>query len=192
MANIWFTSDLHDGHRNIGTYRSSLAPEVTCVDSNREFIRSKWRAKKKDKVIILGDCCFAKDSHLFMQTLLGNKELVLGNHDLENTSRNSLSELQEAFTKICGVRKWGSKNKNTKTGESLGKFWLQHTPIHPNELRGIRQLHGHIHDKDKDFMNIGSSNYDSRYINVNMDVLLPRTGEIMIDLKELEDYVGGF
>ena len=48
---------------------------------------------------------------------------------------------------------------------------------------------GHIHDKKKDFMNIGTDNYDPRYVNVNMDVLLPRTGEIMLNIDELFEYM---
>lgn len=181
MGTVYFTSDLHDGHKAIGKYRSDIAAEVVCPESNREFIRSKWRAKKHDKVILLGDVCFSKDSHIFIKSLLGIKELILGNHDLENTSRSSMSELQEAFIKIYGLSKWKGQGE---------KFWLSHCPLHPLELRDKRNIHGHIHNKDLDFMNKGTDTFDERFINVNMDVLLPRTGEIMLTIDELFEYAG--
>jgi calcineurin-like phosphoesterase family protein len=183
MGAVYFTSDLHDGHRAIGKYRNPITPIVTDIESNREFILSKWRARKQDKVFLLGDIFFAKDSHEFIKSLLGTKDLILGNHELETQSRSSLLEINEAVNHIYGLTKGKWINQ---------KFWLSHAPLHPSELRGKKNIHGHIHHKDQDFMNLYSDNYDSRYINVNMDVLLPRTGEIMLTAEELIEYSKGF
>ena len=41
-------------------------------------------------------------------------------------------------------------------------FWLSHCPVHPNELRHKKNIHGHVHNKTVD---------DDRYINVCCDVV---------------------
>lgn len=39
-------------------------------------------------------------------------------------------------------------------------FWLSHCPLHPNELRGKKNIHGHVH-----FQSIP----DSRYFNTSLE-----------------------
>jgi len=184
MATVYLTSDLHDGHKAIGKYRSTIIPEVTCVETNREFIRANWRATKRDTVIIVGDACFAPDSHEFYSTLPGRKILVAGNHDFESGTRSSIVEALTAFEKIHAVL----SRRMPISPEGSQKCWIQHTPMHPLELRDKPCIHGHIHDAKLDFMNKGTDTYDSRYINVNIDVLYPRIGKIMVSATELADY----
>ncbi|MGR5347232.1 metallophosphoesterase [Vibrio mediterranei] len=185
MGNVYYCADLHDGHRSIGQYRGRHTQwQVKDKESNREFIRKHWRAKKNDTVYFLGDIAFDSDSHEFFQSLPGKKILLLGNHDLESTSRSSLPELGTAFSKIAGVMK-----KKFKTLQTT--MWLQHIPVHSAELRGNVCMHGHIHDPWQDFMNRGTEAFDARYCNVNMDALYRRLGVIMISLSELEGYMNG-
>ena len=75
------------------------------------------------------------------------KVLILGNHC---TERNNItvSDLSEAFDEIHGVLKYK-------------EFWLTHTPMHPVELRGKMNIHGHVHRH---------SINDPRYINVCPEV----------------------
>lgn len=183
MGNVYFCSDLHDMHNAIGKYRSAQIPEVTSPETNREFIGDHWRAKKRDTVIMLGDIFFGADSHEFIGSLGGNKKLVPGNHDLENDSRTSLIDIMRVCSSIRGIY------SKKYLGE---KIWFSHVPMHPSELRGHPNMHGHIHNIWQDYMNKGTSHYNKNYINVNMDVLWPRTGQIMIDLEELPEYRKGF
>ena len=189
MTCLYLTSDLHDGHRAIGKYRSSIIPEIVSVETNREFIRKNWRATKRDCTILVGDIMFAKDSADFIKSLPGKKILVAGNHDFENSSRTNIVEATEVFDKIYGVYK---RSIPLLADHQKAKAWIQHTPMHPSELRGGFCIHGHIHDTRKDFMNKESEQYDSRFINVNMDVLYPRTGKIMISADELHSYAIGY
>lgn len=181
---VYFTSDLHDGHRAIGKYRSTIIPEIVDAKTNREYIGDNWRAKKKNDVIyILGDTFLASDSVQFIKSLCGHKKGYLGNHDLQNNDAPTIAEMLTCCDFIKGI----------ETRKYFGeKFWFSHAPIHPSELRNKKNIHGHIHNVAQDYMNIGSSTYDERYINVNMDVLYPRTGKIMLTLDELDEYRKGF
>lgn len=192
MGIVYWMSDPHDGHKNIASFRGRYIPEVKCAETNREFIRKNWRAREDDKVIILGDCCFSQESALFFKSLPGRKELVLGNHDLENTNRPSVLQLADAFDKICGVRSHtlGERQVGCDTYPKE-KVWLQHIPIHPQHLRGRRQVHGHEHEWYKDHMTPGTPRHDQNYINVNLDVIWHRLGKIMITTDELVQYSYG-
>ncbi|MCY9873851.1 metallophosphoesterase [Vibrio barjaei] len=182
MGDTYYMADPHDGHRAIGTYRGPITNgRVKCVETNRQFIRENWRAKKRDVVYIVGDAAFARDSHEFFNSLPGTKILLLGNHDLETTKRSNLNQLTHAFTKIYGVVKKRIHALNSKV-------WVQHIPMKEQDLRGCYQIHGHIHDERLDYMNRDQETFDDRYINVNMDALWTRTGKIMLSISELEEY----
>ena len=43
------------------------------------------------------------------------------------------------------------------------EFWLSHAPIHPCELRGKRNIHGHVH---QNHVMDEHHKRDNRYINV--------------------------
>jgi len=183
MTTSFITSDLHDGHRAIGKYRSTIIPSIVDVKTNREFIGDNWRAGKRDTVYLLGDIFFAKDSHVFIDSLPGQKVLIMGNHDVESNSRSTIKEITSVCRSIHGIIK-----KKIVIDKIPTKIWLQHTPMHPMELRNMLCGHGHIHDTEQDFMNVGSENYDKRYINFNIDAIYPRTGKIMLEANEISDY----
>ncbi|MEZ9708657.1 hypothetical protein AB4254_08295 [Vibrio breoganii] len=156
---------------------------MTSPESNREFIRKNWRAKARDTVWLVGDIAFAKDSHEFLKTLPGRKKFLAGNHDFENTSRSTAEEIMTAVSSLHAIVK--------KKYEALGnrKVWIQHTPLHPAELRGHLMMHGHIHDPAQDMQNQNSEHYNPSYINVNLDVLYVRRKVIMLALDELQGYL---
>lgn len=192
MGLSYYMADPHDGHKNIAKFRGRHVPEIVDAESNREYIRKNWRATHEDVVHIVGDVAFTVESILFWNELPGKKKIYLGNHDLENTSRPDINMLASVFDSIYGVtsktigpRKVGDYSY---PGE---KVWIQHIPIHPLHLRGRRQIHGHEHEWFKDHMNPGTDRFDERYINVNMDVLIERTGKIMLHTDELVLYASG-
>lgn len=125
MSNIYFTSDWHLGHANIPKFR----PWVTSEKHNQELLCDNYASviKKKDIVYFLGDICFTLDSVNVLKKLPGIKKLVRGNHD-----DLPVNTYLCAFEEVFGILKYKG-------------FWLSHAPIHPNELRGRVNLHGHVH-----------------------------------------------
>jgi calcineurin-like phosphoesterase family protein len=156
MANVWFTSDLHFGHRNIQKFRLEIASE----EENRNRIVTDWEnlVNKRDDVYVLGDACFTMDTINEFRDLPGRKFLIRGNHDDLNTQ-----VYLKYFQSVFGLKKYK-------------EFWLSHAPIHPNELRGKINLHGHVHYE---------SIPDSRYFNMCVENLWKLGYSSLISLDQL-------
>ena len=139
MSIVWVTADWHLGHKNISKYR-----DVRSEEDNATTILTNYRAmvSKRDVVWFLGDICFTPAYLPLLQYLPGDKRLVLGNHDLDKGV--PFADLASIFNRVCGL-------------VSYKGFWLSHAPLHPDELRGKMNIHGHTHAHDID---------DPRYINV--------------------------
>jgi len=126
MTQSWFCSDLHFGHKNIHTFREWCMDE----EENRRIITDDWNEKvgKRDHVYVLGDACFTMETIFEFGELPGAKKwLIRGNHDLLDTQ-----VYLKYFDGVYGLLKYK-------------EFWLSHAPIHPVELRGRVNLHGHVH-----------------------------------------------
>lgn len=138
MSKVFFIADTHFGHRNICKYRS----QFSSPQEHDELLISNWNKvviKKKYQVWVLGDMCICNDKYNFddlIKGLNGTIRIITGNHCYLPAYKNLRIE-----TGL--VKKYG--------------FWLSHCPIHPQELRGHKNIHGHIHDKTID---------DDRYICV--------------------------
>ena len=87
-----------------------------------------------------------------LNSLNGTIRLITGNHDDINSYPSSI--LERGL-----VKKYG--------------FWLSHAPIHPDELRGFKNIYGHTHK------NIIP---DNRYINVCCE----NVGYTPISLEEIK------
>ena len=140
MNQVFFISDTHFGHRNICKYR----PEFQTPEEHDEYIIERWNSvltKAKQQVWCLGDMCIKNkyyDFHKLMDRLNGTIHVITGNH--------------------CHLPAYGHPKIHVEGGltKRYG-FWISHAPIHPDELRGRRNIHGHVHYK---------SVADDRYINV--------------------------
>lgn len=156
MANVWFTSDLHFGHKNIQKFRL----EVTSEEDNRRRIIADWNklVTKRDDIYVLGDAAFTMDTVDCFSSLAGRKFLVRGNHDKLDTQ-----VYLKYFKSVEGLYKYK-------------EFWLSHAPIHPNELRGKINLHGHVHYHDVE---------DSRYFNMSVESLWKRGYPSIISLDQV-------
>lgn len=122
---VYFCSDLHFGHENIYKFRSFVE---SSEDNDNQIIRDwKKTITKRDTVYVLGDAAFTTESCDQFGELPGEKYLIRGNHDKLNTSY-----YLKYFKEVYGFLKYK-------------EFWLSHAPIHPDELRGKINLHGHIH-----------------------------------------------
>lgn len=146
MSRVFFIGDLHFGHKGIQRFRGMSEEE------NRQLIIDNWNkiVTKRDKVWVMGDSVFYKPYLQYIDQLEGRKFLIRGNHDMLSTE-----EYMSVFEEVHGIFKY----KN---------FWLSHAPIHPNELRGKRNIHGHVH-----FSTVLDSylDYDFNYFNTSCEML---------------------
>lgn len=128
---VYFLSDLHLGHRNVHKYRTCFAT----AEEHDLFILCKLGStlNKRDKVFLLGDNCFTKDAFDKLIAVIPNGCVivyVLGNHDLER-------DLTVEYIK--------SRVHSVEALIKYKHYWISHAPIHPKELRGKRNIHGHTH-----------------------------------------------
>ena len=111
---------------------------------------------------MLGDAAFTMEAIDLFKDLPGRKFLVRGNHDLCDTAA-----YLKVFAEVYGLLKYK-------------KFWLSHAPIHPDELRGKVNLHGHVHY---------SSVPDGRYFNCCVENLVATFQSPLVGLDQLRKYI---
>tara|TARA_S200002703_G_C3794096_1_gene245163 strand:+ start:863 stop:1354 length:492 start_codon:yes stop_codon:yes gene_type:complete len=145
MSKVYFISDLHLGHKNILNFSTERSGNT--VLEHDHILVQKWNTvvNKRDVVYVLGDVCFDIQSMPRLGEMYGGKVLILGNHD-----KFDLGVYRKYFSKIYGFRTYKG-------------YWISHAPIHPTELRGRKNIHGHVHN------NVIRNCYnepDSRYIPV--------------------------
>lgn len=124
MSNVYFIGDLHFGHTNIIKFR-----QFPTEAAHRGYIMRKWieRISKRDVVYVLGDAAFTQEGLDDIDLLPGRKILVRGNHDLLPTE-----SYMKVFEEVYGML-------------AFKGLWLTHAPIHPQELFGRSNVHGHCH-----------------------------------------------
>lgn len=174
MSNVWFTSDTHLGHYGIERFREFTS---SYEDNAKQFFDSYERCvKKRDTVFFLGDVVFTTKSNPSLQgeylerlrQLPGDKILIRGNHDVDIPTATLLG----VFKEVHGIIKYK-------------KYWLTHAPIHPQELRGKVNLHGHCHYATVCLPN--SEEVDIRYLNCCPEnVTVATQGEWLINLKQVQ------
>lgn len=157
---VYFTSDLHLGHKAICKYRTKFA---TTKEHDDYIIDKILSLGKRDILFVLGDFLFDGEHYdEYIQRLSKKKcriKLVMGNHDSKKLYNESIFEMQLPLFSYKGM-------------------WISHCPIHPGELRGrLKNVHGHLHlEKVKRAMYNWESDVndlyvdDPRYFNVNLDV----------------------
>ena len=152
MSTPRFIADCHFGHRNIAKFRNVF---INAKHNDLYFMYLlRSICTKRDTMFFLGDICFTEDSLNYLKDLPGNKILVMGNHDAQHFSTKLLFDV---FDDVQSLIKYK-------------EMWLSHAPIHKDELRGKKNVHGHVHQQ---------SVQDSDYLNVSVDStfmkLAPRT-----------------
>ena len=150
MSQVFFISDTHFGHRNICKYRPFKTPK-----EHDDFIITRWNdtVRKKNKIVwVLGDM-FIKNKLYDMSKILGKLngtiKVIMGNHCEKSYYTYEMIQLSI-------ISKYG--------------FWLSHAPIHPLELRGKRNIHGHVHNKtipDDRYINVCCENVDYKPISLD-------------------------
>ena len=156
---LYLCADPHLGHTNIADFRDNAR---SCQHNTDLFVKEyKERVNKRTLVWFLGDVAFNQESLDIISELPGRKRLIMGNHD--DLPPQSYTDV---FERVRGLTKWH-------------EFWLSHEPIHPLELRGKLNVHGHVHN---------ATLKDPRYINVcpdNLQNITPWT--YLISINDLRD-----
>ena len=134
MSKVFFTSDLHFGHKNI--IRFDNRPFTSVEEMDDAMIRN-WNAKvsEEDTVYILGDISWysdAKTSEIF-NFLHGHKILIKGNHDRVH------GQVRFCFDEIADY-------KEITVGKH--KVVLCHYPIifFNRHHYGAYMFYGHVHN----------------------------------------------
>jgi len=156
LSGVYFIGDLHFGHKRITEFVDSCGRKFRYGDSyqeNMEIIIHNWNQKvsKRGKVFVLGDTAFTEEGFENLKRLNGTKVLVRGNHD----NYFSTEKWLEVFDSVEGIVRY----KN---------YWLTHAPIHPAELRGKKNIHGHVHHN---IIRDSEGNPDPNYLAVCCEVI---------------------
>ena len=125
MSHVYFIGDLHFGHQGIEKFRTQFPNEQV----HRQYVMGCWEGiiRKRDVVYVMGDAAFTQDGLDDVGKLPGRKILVRGNHDLLPTEA-----YLAVFAEVYGALAYKG-------------MWLTHVPIHPSELYGRTNVHGHCH-----------------------------------------------
>lgn len=135
MSKTFLCSDHHIGHSNICKFMgrdgiTKLRPWDDALEMSEDLITNHNAVvAPEDRVYFLGDVAINRKFLPWISRFNGRKKLIRGNHDIFKTS-----EYIPYFDEILGSHK-------------LGNFLLTHIPVHPDSLRGMINIHGHLHDR---------------------------------------------
>lgn len=168
---IWFTSDLHLGHR--AAISMCERPFETVEEMNETLIKNfNQCVKKNDTVYILGDIAHripVVEGNRLIGRLNGKKILCKGNHDKKYAP--------ELFAGIYDFLEVGLNGMNVS---------LMHYPMMswPKSRHGSLHLHGHIHSK-------GDYNLDQREAGIlRYDVGVDANNYCPVSIEQIKNFFG--
>lgn len=129
---IWFTADLHFGHRNIIKHHPGRGDSL---DEMHDRLITAWNdtVSARDDVWVLGDFAMGPSADVprYFMALRGRKHLVVGNHDHGPTRRLP-------WTTVHDIYEWKQKPHRAV---------LCHYPLLTwnGAHHGVWMLHGHSH-----------------------------------------------
>ena len=156
---IYFTSDLHLGHRNV--IRLCNRP-FTGIEEMDQMLIDNWnrRVQSQDTVYILGDLMYRnkKPPEEYLRQLNGKKHLIIGNHDRD-------------WIKKCDLDKYFVNVSNLNfISDCQHQMALCHYPMMswPHMMRSY-MVFGHIHgNTDADYWSLIAQS--ERMLNAGVDV----------------------
>ena len=152
MSKVYVISDLHLGHKNVTAWAKGSRQGDT-VDEHNEWLVDSINSvvTKRDTLWILGDIAWNNTYLKLLGEIKGYKKLLLGNHD-----NMKVQEYMKYGRIMPGLVRYKG-------------FWMSHAPLHQDELRMHRNIHGHTHNKNM-VLDDGVTE-DTRYINVSVEAL---------------------
>ena len=152
MARVFFTSDLHFGHKNLCQGLRGMTAE-----ESDKLIIDNWNkvVTKRDVVYVLGDITMENQNDIpkYISQLNGRIIIIGGNHD----TKQCCDVYRKLGITVMGCLKYKG-------------FICTHIPVHPIEIeREHKQLfrgniHGHIHCNQQDL------DFGPLYYNVNTEL----------------------
>lgn len=160
MARVFFTSDLHFGHKNL-----CLGLRGMSAEESDQLIINNWNkvVTKRDLVYVLGDITMENQNDIpkYISKLNGRIVLIGGNHD----TKQCCDVYRKLGITVMGCLKYKG-------------FICTHIPVHPYELeQEDRQLlrgniHGHVHKSGTidGAEYTPKTDYGPLYYNVNIEL----------------------
>lgn len=143
MSRVWFTSDLHLGHKGVSRFRKEFSSD----EEHNEILYDNLATSvgKRDTLFLLGDIAFSREwLYKIDKIACQKKTLVLGNHDMQRGYDVSIYDLIDVYDNIQSLMNYKG-------------CWLSHCPMHPEEIRNRKlNIHGHTHYYNVDY---GSTRY---------------------------------
>lgn len=149
---IWFTSDIHFGHKNVLRFckkrQEKMNIDLDDIDfdeKHRIYLIEQWNntIAKKDVVYILGDFSFynREGTRRILEKLNGKKHLILGNHD------KSCKGLENYFESVSQIKTVDFKKHEYSFLDENFIVEMCHYPIFSWNRRqhGSVMIHGHTH-----------------------------------------------
>lgn len=147
---IWFTSDLHFGHRNV--IRFCNRPWFNEKQMGLGLI-DNWNETVSDEdiVFVLGDTFWFNDSRSIKKVLsqLKGKDIYIlpGNHD----NFDAYHRVDDPRIHLCAdvVVMWLESEEDLGWPKKIMEVWMAHYPMMtwPHRENGAIQLFGHIHSQ---------------------------------------------
>lgn len=173
MSNIFLSSDLHLGHKNILVFTDESGKPARVfndIDEHNEYIIQQHNkvVGVNDTWYCLGDVAMNKRYVPLISRMNGKKHLIAGNHDTADAV-----EFLKYFDDVKGSR-------------AIGEFIMTHIPVHPSQFYLFKaNIHGHLHSNRVTFPGIfGKPMLDHRYYNVSMECLQDYTPISYEDAKK--------
>ena len=155
MSGIWFTADLHLGHKLVAGLRG-FGDDTEKHDAT---LAQRWDylVRPQDQIWVLGDLCIGRgrSHHSALEWVAarpGIKHLIFGNHDSGHPMHSEAHKVQAQYldvfasAQIAGIRKIGTQ----RVMMSHFPFGADHTEVarYP-EWRPVNAgqwlIHGHTH-----------------------------------------------
>lgn len=146
MSKNFLISDTHFGHNGISErFRTHFTSDVEHHDSIHHSILEC--SGKRNTLLMGGDNVFKVSEFWRLEAYAKRYQRVfvcLGNHDHKSLPK-FLAQFDNVY--MFGIIK-------------MWDFWHSHAPMHPTELYGKPNIHGHTHGKNVD---------DPRYFNISCE-----------------------
>jgi|LSQX01.2.fsa_nt_gb calcineurin-like phosphoesterase family protein len=174
---IYFTSDLHLGHKNI--IKLCHRPFASLEEMDETLV-SNWNqvVTNGDTVYIIGDLMFRTQNHPLdvLKRLRGKKNLILGNHD-----RGWLNKIEAAdFFK--------SVESYSEISDGKRKLALCHYPMMSwgGTGKGSYLIHGHIHNnRDAAYWPLLASMDHALNASVEINLYKPVTFDQLVENNDI-------